>query len=326
LLRAAHTDRAGRRECEGGGGGECRAHRPPQPESDRLRHDRGVREAHGPSGRRPRGPGVPGAGFRDRRADHGALLLPPRGAGSAGRRVPHPVPAVEARRALPARPRSHPRRSRFLARVLSAARPRHRKDTMSDVFLLPDPGEGLTEADIVSWKVAAGDTVTVNQVLVEIETAKSLVELPSPHAGTISELLVEEGQTVEVGTPIVRFGPVGGEAPAPSAAETDAAETGAAEAGADGEAPIAEAEDDASSEASSGATLVGYGSVASSSKRRPRKGAPTGAGAAPAAAAPGGDAGAAEAGSRPLAKPPVRKLAKDSGVDLRDVAATGLHG
>ena len=86
---------------------------------------------------------------------------------------------------------------------------------MSDVFLLPDPGEGLTEADIVSWKVAAGDAVTVNQILVEIETAKSLVELPSPHAGTIGALLVDEGETVAVGTPIVRFGPVGGEDPAP---------------------------------------------------------------------------------------------------------------
>jgi pyruvate dehydrogenase E2 component (dihydrolipoamide acetyltransferase) len=77
---------------------------------------------------------------------------------------------------------------------------------MSDVFVLPDPGEGLTEADIVAWKVAAGDSVTVNQILVEIETAKSLVELPSPHAGTIAQLLVAEGDTVEVGTPIVRFG------------------------------------------------------------------------------------------------------------------------
>ena len=76
---------------------------------------------------------------------------------------------------------------------------------MTDTFLLPDPGEGLTEADIISWKVAAGDTVTVNQILVEIETAKSLVELPSPHAGVIAKLLVEEGQTVEVGTPILQF-------------------------------------------------------------------------------------------------------------------------
>ena len=211
---------------------------------------------------------------------------------------------------------------------------------MSDVFLLPDPGEGLTEADIVSWKVAAGDAVTVNQILVEIETAKSLVELPSPHAGTIGALLVEEGETVAVGTPIVRFGPVGGEDPAPAAAAPGA------------EAPAAEAAPAEPSEDSSGATLVGYGAVASSAKRRPRKAAngsaaaataPTPSGSpapggtapsAPAAAVPPPDdssvvtAEAPRAGSdgRPMAKPPVRKLAKERGVDLAAVTPTGVRG
>ncbi|SLM96810.1 dihydrolipoamide acetyltransferase family protein [Brevibacterium yomogidense] len=210
---------------------------------------------------------------------------------------------------------------------------------MSDVFLLPDPGEGLTEADIVSWKVAAGDAVTVNQILVEIETAKSLVELPSPHAGTIGALLVDEGETVAVGTPIVRFGPVGGEDPAP--ATTSGAEASAAEA-----APAEPSEE------SSGATLVGYGAVASSSRRRPRKAAAGGAAApsapapsgspatggaapaAPAAAVPPPDdfssaaGGAPQAGgdSRPMAKPPVRKLAKEHGVDLAAVTPTGARG
>ncbi|MDQ5841415.1 MAG: 2-oxo acid dehydrogenase subunit E2, partial [Chloroflexota bacterium] len=70
-------------------------------------------------------------------------------------------------------------------------------------FNLPDVGEGLTEAEIVSWKVKAGDTVAVNDVICEIETAKSLVELPSPFAGTVTELLVPEGATVDVGTPII---------------------------------------------------------------------------------------------------------------------------
>ncbi|MFM2024911.1 MAG: hypothetical protein RLZZ56_924, partial [Actinomycetota bacterium] len=70
-------------------------------------------------------------------------------------------------------------------------------------FNLPDVGEGLTEAEIVSWKVKPGDTVTVNQVIVEIETAKSLVELPCPFAGVISELMAAEGDTVEVGKPII---------------------------------------------------------------------------------------------------------------------------
>jgi 2-oxoisovalerate dehydrogenase E2 component (dihydrolipoyl transacylase) len=73
-------------------------------------------------------------------------------------------------------------------------------------FLLPDVGEGLTEAEIVAWKVKPGDAVVVNQVLVEIETAKSLVELPSPFAGTVSALLVSEGDTVDVGTAIITVG------------------------------------------------------------------------------------------------------------------------
>ena len=64
-------------------------------------------------------------------------------------------------------------------------------------FKLPDVGEGLTEAEIVSWKVKPGDTVKVNEIVVEIETAKSLVELPSPFAGVVTELLVPEGTTVD---------------------------------------------------------------------------------------------------------------------------------
>ena len=73
----------------------------------------------------------------------------------------------------------------------------------TQTFVLPDVGEGLTEAEIVSWKVRPGDEVAVNDVLVEIETAKSLVELPSPFAGTVQALLVDEGSTVPVGTPII---------------------------------------------------------------------------------------------------------------------------
>ena len=70
-------------------------------------------------------------------------------------------------------------------------------------FLLPDPGEGLTEAEIVTWRVAVGDQVKVNDIVVEIETAKSLVELPIPWAGTVAALLAPEGTTVEVGSPII---------------------------------------------------------------------------------------------------------------------------
>ena len=70
-------------------------------------------------------------------------------------------------------------------------------------FPMPDVGEGLTEAEVLEWKVAVGDTLTVNQVMVEIETAKAAVELPSPHAGRVHALLVEPGVTVDVGTPII---------------------------------------------------------------------------------------------------------------------------
>ena len=202
---------------------------------------------------------------------------------------------------------------------------------MSFEFPLPDVGEGLTEADIVAWKVAPGDNVTVNQILVEIETAKSLVELPSPQAGTVGALLVEEGQTIEVGTPIIRFG-----------GDDSSAEAAPASAG----APASDSEEnpaDESGEADGGATLVGYGAKETSSKRRPRKGASVpapAAAAAPAApaaeatppapaaapATPAQPASAPASPSKPLAKPPVRKLAKDLGVELSQVTPTGPRG
>ena len=83
-------------------------------------------------------------------------------------------------------------------------------------FRLPDVGEGLTEADVLEWQVAAGDSVEVNQILLEIETAKSVVELPSPVAGTVSVLHVEAGQTVPVGTVIISIDDGSG-SPAPDA-------------------------------------------------------------------------------------------------------------
>lgn len=72
-------------------------------------------------------------------------------------------------------------------------------------FLLPDPGEGLTEAEIVEWRVAEGDEVAINDILVEVETAKSLVELPAPVAGRVARLLVRQGETAEVGQAIVEI-------------------------------------------------------------------------------------------------------------------------
>jgi pyruvate dehydrogenase E2 component (dihydrolipoamide acetyltransferase) len=174
-------------------------------------------------------------------------------------------------------------------------------------FPLPDVGEGLTEAEIVSWRVAPGEAIEVNQVLVEIETAKSLVELPSPFAGVVEALLVEVGQTVAVGTPIVSVTTEGADAvAAPSAEPADAAVA------ADTAASVTEEE-------KPGAVLVGYGISGAATSRR-RRGKP-----APASAVPAAGGGAAS-GTPVFAKPPIRKLAKDLGVELSAVTATGAGG
>ena len=180
-------------------------------------------------------------------------------------------------------------------------------------FTLPDVGEGLTEAEIVSWKVKAGDTVIMNQVLVEIETAKSLVELPSPFAGTVSALLVEEGQTVEVGTPIISVSSDGAEVDLTAPAGADESII------ADTAATVAPAEE------KSGAVLVGYGVSGHGGSRR-RGATVTPAPATTPAATPRPTSVPAAAASPIIAKPPIRKLAKDLGVDLATVSPTGLAG
>ena len=218
---------------------------------------------------------------------------------------------------------------------------------MSDAkqFRLPDVGEGLTEAEIVSWKVKPGDTVKVNEIVVEIETAKSLVELPSPFAGVVTELLVEEGTTVDVGTPIITVD-AGGSPPVPTI-ETPP-EEGAVEPGLiGGPAPGGRT-----------SVLVGYGPKTTTAARRPRKNAGTpgatpssasaataqqavqtsmmttptplrepamddSADAAPAHSVTGGEAAS---DAKVLAKPPVRKLARDLGVDLASVSPSGEGG
>lgn len=202
-------------------------------------------------------------------------------------------------------------------------------------FKLPDPGEGLTEADIVTWHVAVGDTVKVNDVVVEIETAKSLVELPVPFAGTVSALHVAEGDTVEVGTPIITVDDgVGGAsapaAPAPAAAQEPAAPAAPAS---DGE-EIGEGLIGGTTSTGRTAVLVGYGVKQTEAVRRPRKGAATPAPAASPSPAPvqqptdvsTSAQPQAATGARALAKPPVRKLAKDLGVDLGSVTPTGDGG
>ena len=186
-------------------------------------------------------------------------------------------------------------------------------------FLLPDAGEGLTEAEIVEWKVKPGDTVAVNQILVEIETAKSLVELPSPFAGTVTELLAEPGQTVDVGTVIIRASGESGSADAPApVADSDA---------------LRAVEDTATSISTEsaaekpGAVLVGYGTKSGVNSRRRKSGLAVPQPAAPAVVPSTRPASVpAASASAIIAKPPIRKLAKDLGVVLAEVVATGLAG
>lgn len=218
-----------------------------------------------------------------------------------------------------------------------------------ETFPLPDVGEGLTEAEIVTWLVAVGDTVTLNQVVCEIETAKSLVELPSPFAGVVTELLADVGQTVPVGEPILRIhtaangegsgagGVVGdgslvtvdGEdhrAPG-NLAHSDAGPIGAT--GASDSLPADEG----------GAVLVGYGTVAPAKSRRGGLRAASHATAATGLAASAGPAPSAVSAATTattftdayplagvIAKPPIRKLAKDLGVELGELVGTGRGG
>jgi 2-oxoisovalerate dehydrogenase E2 component (dihydrolipoyl transacylase) len=164
-------------------------------------------------------------------------------------------------------------------------------------FKLPDVGEGLTEADIVAWHVKPGDQVEVNQIIVEIETAKAVVELPSPWDGTVARLLVEEGQTVDVGAPIIAVDVSG-------AGKTDDPERSVVSPAPATDQPPPERQ----------AVLVGYGVKASSTTRRARRAAPQAPEEVQAPAA------------RALAKPPVRRLAKDLGISLAGLAGTGPEG
>lgn len=177
-------------------------------------------------------------------------------------------------------------------------------------YRMPDPGEGLTEAELVSWRVAEGDTVAINDVLCEVETAKSIVELPSPFAGVVARLLVAEGDTVAVGAPLVSID--------------------------QGDGPAEEPE-----------LLVGHIPAEEGGRRRRRRSAESRSNPAPepaaepaaaaAPAAPSPEPAAAPVAEPPrvdrsegpahvLAKPPARRLAKDLDVDLADVTGTGPDG
>ncbi|MET7325066.1 dihydrolipoamide acetyltransferase family protein [Streptomyces sp. NPDC005549] len=195
-------------------------------------------------------------------------------------------------------------------------------------FKMPDVGEGLTEAEILKWYVQPGDTVTDGQVVCEAETAKAAVELPIPYDGVVRELHFPEGTTVDVGTSIIAVAVGGGAAAAAEPVQEAVADTPA----------TAEAEE--SKPQGRQPVLVGYGVSTSATRRRPRKGAQAPAagqeasaaiqaemnGHGPAAPVAPAVPAAPAGGERPLAKPPVRKLAKDLGVDLATVVPSGPDG
>ncbi|MEV5509176.1 dihydrolipoamide acetyltransferase family protein [Streptomyces orinoci] len=238
-------------------------------------------------------------------------------------------------------------------------------------FKMPDVGEGLTEAEILKWYVAVGDTVSDGQVVCEVETAKAAVELPIPFDGVVHELRFEEGTTVDVGVPIISVDTQPGAGPAEPVTEVGQGKPDASAAVPPPAEPAAHAE--TAGTQGRQAVLVGYGAAPSSTKRRPRKSQPdragssvtagiqaelnghgaapagVGTGAVPAAGYAPGQAGVSAAigavpaqgaattagatafatpavAARPLAKPPVRKLAKDLGIDLAAVTPTGPDG
>jgi 2-oxoisovalerate dehydrogenase E2 component (dihydrolipoyl transacylase) len=207
----------------------------------------------------------------------------------------------------------------------------------TQVFLLPDLGEGLSEAEIVEWRVAVGDVVTVDQSVVEVETAKAVVDVPCPYAGRVVALHGAAGEVRPVGQPLITIAPLDG-------------------AGDGGDEPAGHATYREEERAGSGNVLIGYGTGHGGSGRRRRRPrltlapapdgparddagtvpardgvapAPASDGARPAPADPAPLAGPTGGGSTPAAlviSPIVRRLARERGVDLATVRGTGPGG
>lgn len=181
-------------------------------------------------------------------------------------------------------------------------------------FLLPDLGEGLTEAELVKWLVAVGDTVVIDQPIAEVETAKSMVEVPSPYAGTVHQLHGAAGEMIQVDTPLISVLEEGAEAPVAPAPEREVALSYREEERAGAVEPKSEG---------SGNVLIGYGTPeglsAKARKRRPRAGAV-------AAAAPSATQSVAPLRAPLVISPLVRKLAKDRGIDIASVRGSGSGG
>ncbi len=211
------------------------------------------------------------------------------------------------------------------------------------VFRLPDLGEGLTEAELLSWLVAVGDEIRVDQPIAEVETAKSVVEVPSPYAGTVAVLHGEPGQTLDVGKPLISVAPVGISAPGGSGASEGASGSDAT-AGAASSAPAGAVDSPSGGSSSaaaetyrteeragSGNVLIGYGTSGGGEARRTR---PRKAPAAVVVSAP--ETSVTElslpAASRVPGKlsavisPLVRKMARDHGVSLESVPGSGESG
>ncbi|WP_309977744.1 dihydrolipoamide acetyltransferase family protein [Agromyces sp. 3263] len=208
-------------------------------------------------------------------------------------------------------------------------------------FPLPDLGEGLTESEIVAWRVAVGDRVELNQIIADVETAKAVVELPSPYAGVITALHAAEGETVNVGEPL--FSCDTGDGAATDAAASSPASAAAPATDVAPASPASEPERDAAP----GPNLVGYGARDEGGPKRRARRASLAADLVPEPPASGGTvtdldaapvAGGREpatttpshlstgAPERPRSTPPVRKLARDLGIDLATVSGTGDRG
>ena len=178
-------------------------------------------------------------------------------------------------------------------------------------FPLPDVGEGLTEAEIVAWKVQPGESVSLNQILCEIETAKSLVELPSPVEGVVGELLAEEGDTVQVGVTILTIRDSSPDAPAPDPVVEEV------------QTAVQDAESTVASDAPEPDNLVGYGTGGEEKAARRKRYAP----AETVTPETASEVKVPIQDSVPvLAKPPIRKLAKELEVDLSQVSPSGVGG
>ncbi|MGP5688377.1 dihydrolipoamide acetyltransferase family protein [Glutamicibacter ardleyensis] len=182
-----------------------------------------------------------------------------------------------------------------------------------NTFKLPDLGEGLTESEVLNWKIQVGEHVTLNQIIAEVETAKAVVELPSPFAGIVQKLHASAGEVVPVGGPLVTFGD---EAPS---AQSD----------------TPNADQDAAGDGGRTPTLVGYGAPAASGNRPSRRSRPVRneplAQEPPATISPdtvqqakSTDAGARRTVTR--STPPVRKLARDHGIEISSVSGSGADG